>query len=129
MKTNRIRIVERLASALPVIVGAAVLLGWVLDMPVLKSVLPGRATMQATAALCFILSGLAFCLGFAEIATGKARFAAMVSSVLVLLTSGLSLVEYLFNSKAGVNAALFQDTATATTSFWGACCRARRWPF
>jgi CHASE3 domain sensor protein len=72
--------------------------------------------MKAAAALCFILSGIAFWLGIPEMTTGKAKFVAMVSSVLVLLTGGLTLVEYLFSSNLGRNEALFQDTAATTTS-------------
>ena len=116
MKTTRLRIAERLASALAVLAGATVLLGWVLDMPVLKSILPGLATMQATTALCFILSGVAFWLGVPQGITGKAKFVAVVSSVLVLLTGGLTLVDYLFSSNLDRNEALFQDTAT--TAMW-----------
>ncbi len=116
MKTTRLRIVEQLASALPVVVGAAVLLGWVLDMPVLKSFLPGIATLKVTAAFCFILSGIAFWLGIPETTTGKAKFVAIVSPVLVLMIAGLTLVEYLFSWKLGRNEALFPDTATAAMS-------------
>ena len=119
MKTTRLRIVERLASVLPVLVGAVVLLGWVLDKPVLKSVLPGMAAMPPTTALCFILSGVAFWLGVPEMKTGKAKLVAIVSSAFILLTGGLTLVEYLFSSNLGLNEALFQDTATAPTSSVG----------
>ena len=119
MKTTRLRIAERLASALAVLAGATVLLGWVLDMPVLKSILPGLATMQATTALCFILSGVAFWLGVPQRITGKAKLVAVVSSVLVLLTGGLTLVDYLFSSNLDRNEALFQDTATTAMSSVG----------
>jgi PAS domain S-box-containing protein len=99
-----------------VLVGAAVLLGWVLDIADLKSVLPGMATIKATTALCFSLSGIAFWLGIPEVTTGKPKFVAMVSSVVVLLTSGLTLVEYLFSSNLGLNQARFRDTAAAAES-------------
>jgi PAS domain S-box-containing protein len=119
MKTIRLRILERLASALPVLVGAVVLLGWLLNIAVLKSILPGMETIEATSALCFILSGVAFWLGVPETITGRAKFAAMVSSVLVLLTGGLTLVDYLFSSSLGRNEALFRDTTTTTMSSVG----------
>lgn len=119
MNPTRLRNVQRLTSALPVIVGAAVLLGWALDMPALKSVLPGLAPMTATAAFCFILSGVTLWLGVREIATGKAKLVAMLCSLLVLLTGGLALVKYLFGSNFGVNEALVRDTVTATTSSAG----------
>jgi PAS domain S-box-containing protein len=119
MKTTRLRIVERSASALTVLVGTAVLLGWVLDLPVLKSVLPGMATMQPTTALCFILSGVAFWLGVPETTTGKAKLVGIISSAFVILAGGLTLVEYLFRSNLGRNEALFQGTANATASSLG----------
>ena len=50
---------SRGASATGILVGASVLVGWLLDIPLLKSVIPGLVTMKANAALCFILAGVA----------------------------------------------------------------------
>ncbi len=117
MKSSRLRIVEQLTSALSALAGAAVLLGLALDMPVLKSVLPGMAAaMQATTALCFLLSGVAFWLSVPEVITGKARLVAIISSALVLLAGGLTLAEYLFNWNFGFHGPLFQDTANAAAA-------------
>ena len=116
MKTTPLRIVERSASASAVLVGASVLLSWLLDMPALRSVLPGMATMLATTPLCFILCGLAFWLSVPEMTTAKAKLVAIVSPAIVLLTGGFTLVEYLFSSNLGFNEALVQNSATATTS-------------
>ncbi|MEW5856255.1 MAG: chemotaxis protein, partial [Cyanobacteriota bacterium] len=38
-------------------IGCAVLVGWMFNIPILKTVLPGLVTMKANAAVCFILSG------------------------------------------------------------------------
>jgi hypothetical protein len=116
MRTTRLRIVERFAGAMTVLVGAAVLLGWLLDVPVLRSVFPGMATMKATTALCFILSGVAFWIGTSEVRTGTARAVARISLVFVLLVGGLALVENLFGWNLGLDEALFHDAAAGASS-------------
>jgi PAS domain S-box-containing protein len=120
MKMPLPKIVGRLAGAMAVLVGTAVLFGWVLDLPVLKSILPGTVTMKPTTALCFILSGIAVWIGISRTTTwpiaGKSKSLAMVCSGLVLLAGAMTFVEYLFGWNLGLDGTLFQDTAAADAS-------------
>jgi hypothetical protein len=115
MKITRLRIAERLTGAIAMLVGAAALLGWVLDLPVLKSVMPGMATMKSTSAFCFILSGAVFLIGLSGVTAARAKPVAMVCSALVLLAGTLTLIEYLFGWNPGLDQALFRDNAAGTS--------------
>ena len=81
----------RLTGFMSLALGAVVLLGWYLHEPALIQVNPAFVPMQYNTALGFALSGLAL-LG---LAWSRSRIARL-SSVLVLLTGVLTLIEYGF---------------------------------
>ena len=61
-KGDMFRRVPAVAGAVVAAVGAVVLMGWTFGLPLLKSVLPGLASMKANTALCFLLAGVALAL-------------------------------------------------------------------
>ena len=81
----------RLMGAMSLLLGAVVLLGWYLHEPALIQVNPAFVPMQYNTALGFAVGGLAL-LGLAGF---WPRFAG-ITSVIVLLTGALTLVEYIF---------------------------------
>lgn len=91
-------------------VGCLVLLGWALDIPLLKSVFPGLVTMKANTALGFVLSGV-------SLGLPRMRRVAVACAGLVLLLGALTLGEYLSGGNFGIDQMLFPDDAGATQTF------------
>ena len=48
---------SRKASVGAITIGSIVILGWMFNIPLFKSILPGLVTMKANTALCFIFAG------------------------------------------------------------------------
>ncbi|MEG4012856.1 MULTISPECIES: PAS domain-containing sensor histidine kinase [unclassified Microcoleus] len=100
-------------------IGCTVILGWIFDLQLLKSILPGLVTMKANTAVCFILGGLSLCLqqqGRAKLTTIKlqkiSKFLIVSSSILIILISLLTLVQYSFNLELGIDQLLFKESYT-----------------
>ncbi|MDT4965926.1 MAG: hypothetical protein QOJ64_663, partial [Acidobacteriota bacterium] len=101
-----------------VVVGGFVLLGWMFDLSVLKSVLPGKATMKPNAALCFVLCGIA--LVFVTVANGQwgtvnhaRRRVVLILSGFVALAGVATLSEYLFGLDLKIDSLLFRNAVLA----------------
>ena len=96
-----------------------VLSGWALDIPVLKSILPGWFPMKANAALCFILTGVALFLTARPPATFNPQLSSLLSYVARLcallagLIGALTLGEYCFGWNLGIDQWLFREAAGA----------------
>ncbi len=102
-----------------VALGALVLLGWTLDIPGLKSVVPQFVTMKANTALSFLLCGTLLWFarrGPAE-ARGAANLAAQAVAVGVIALAVLTLSEYLFSWNAGTDLLLFHEAPGTAGTF------------
>ncbi len=92
-------------------VGLAVVCGWLFDIPPLKSVMPGLATMKLNSACAFVAAGVALWLlhtsgqGSQSLRIGRAL------SVIVIAIGGLTLAEYVFALDLGIDQLILPDTA------------------
>ncbi|AFZ07700.1 multi-sensor signal transduction histidine kinase [Oscillatoria nigro-viridis PCC 7112] len=109
------------ASIAVMAIGCTVLLGWIFDLQMLKSILPGLVTMKANTAVCFILGG--FSLFIQQIRRPKLtarqphknhKYLILGCSFLIILISLLTLVQYIFNLDLGIDQLLFKESYTLT---------------
>jgi two-component system sensor histidine kinase/response regulator len=109
-------------SAAAVLAGSVVLIGWALDIPALKSLLPVWVTMKANTAVAFILIGVA--LQLSEMSAARpdhphsvhrlqiARGCRWLTGLIGLLTLG----EYLFDWNPGFDQWLFPEPVGAVAT-------------
>jgi PAS domain S-box-containing protein len=116
----------KVAGALAILVGGLAIAGWVSDTAVLRSILPGWVSMKPNTAVAFMLMGSAMLLTSgqpaspsaqpSELGSRIARFCALLAGLIGLLT----LCEYLFGWKLGIDLWLFREPAgTVGTSHPG----------
>src|ERR1700722_14691433 len=90
-------------------VGALVLVGWMLNLAVLKSVFPGLVSMKANTAIGMLLCGGAMAiLSRAKVAAPPRFWTTLLAAVVVAL-GVLYLSEYLFGWEFGIDQWLFRD--------------------
>ena len=94
-----------------IVLGASVILGWVLDIEPFKTVLPGFITMKANTAVGFICAGAAVLLILQPPADRLWRAVAMALGVLVLLIGIFTVLEYVLGVNLRIDELLFRDPA------------------
>ena len=97
------------ASAVVVVVGFLVLLGWSLDLAWLRGPIPGLVEMKANTAVGLILAGVALWLLGARPTNSRRRFAGRACAATAGLIGGLSLAEYLLDRNLGIDELIFED--------------------
>jgi PAS domain S-box-containing protein len=95
-----------------ILVALVVLVGWLLNISLLKSVFPGLATMKANTALCFAISGISLLLLRQEHPDPHRKKIASLCAFIVLVIGMLTLLEYLFHWNLGISQLFFKDYAT-----------------
>ncbi len=94
----------RIIGIVAIALGSIVLLGWIFDIRLLKSILPGGTSMKANTAICFILAGVALL----TVRAGRARIATVCAGAIALIGAA-TLLEYLLGRGIGIDQLLFQD--------------------
>jgi signal transduction histidine kinase len=111
---NRIRSSKGLLFGLfAIATGAVVLVGWLFDIPSLKSVLPGFVTMKANTAVGFVLAGLSLALLGCAARSVWVRQLSRVCACATALLGILTLSQYLFGMDFGIDQLLFREAAGA----------------
>ena len=106
--------------------GALVLIGWLLDIALLKSVWPGLVTMKANAALAFVFGGCALWMLGADPAdpfAGRRRRVGQVFASIVALIGLLTLGEYFFGWTSALTNGCFKIRAAWWTPLIVGACR------
>jgi two-component system cell cycle sensor histidine kinase/response regulator CckA len=98
-------------DAAVILLGGSVTAAWVFDIPWLKSVLPGLATMKANTALGFLLGGGALRLTRHRRGSRRALWLGRGAALAVALLGLATLAEYAFGWPAGLDHLLFADPA------------------
>ncbi|HCC53992.1 MAG TPA: hypothetical protein DEQ20_03575 [Desulfobulbaceae bacterium] len=97
-------------GALTILAGILVILGWIFDITLLKSLLPDWVSMKVNAAVCFILAGTALIFS-CQPAGSQLRVTARVPALFCGLIGLLTLSEYLFSWNPGFDQWLIAEPA------------------
>ncbi|WP_242057884.1 MULTISPECIES: EAL domain-containing protein [Nostoc] len=98
------------ASIAVVLVGCAVIVGWIQDITVLKSIVPGWVAMKANTAICLILGGTSLWLWHWQPRIAIRRTIAQACALFVLLIGLLTLIQYAFNVDLGIDQIFFHTS-------------------
>jgi len=107
------RVISRGASLLVALTGLLGLLGWLLDVAVLRSVLPSLASMKVNTAVSFMLAGSSAWLLSAGDATPRRLRAGRALAAAALVIGLVTLFEYLFAWKPGIDDLLLHPASGA----------------
>ncbi|MBI4668933.1 MAG: response regulator [Elusimicrobia bacterium] len=113
MTNNRQGLFSKIAGLTAAAAGLAVLVGWIFDIAVIKSLSPNLVAMKANTALCFALAGFSLLLLDRQPPANPARRLAVICAAIVLLTGFLTLCEYLSGWNIGLDQLLFREAAGA----------------
>src|SRR5262249_9515441 len=100
---------SRVASGFALVLSGAVLLGWQLDLPILKAVLPGRVAMNPLTAVTFVLAGSGVWLETESFGGREMRFAARAAAGVVLIVGLVTLLGYVLGENLGLDQLMFRQ--------------------
>ncbi len=116
LEKNQLGRVAVILALVTIVWGLVIMLGWLLNMPNLTNPFPGQVSVKANAAIAYIFSGI-YLLSYlrwtrTELQTQPPAWLAplvKLSSIAVFATGALTLSEYLFHFKLGIDELFFKE--------------------
>ncbi len=90
-RLKTVKLVSNILAILVMLIAGLVMIGWWFNIPVLKTVLPGLASMKFNTALLFLLSGLSI------IRAEQHKLAIRILSICIILFSLATLSQWIFD--------------------------------
>ena len=111
--SRQLKRASQIACLLVIGLGCLVVLGWLFDIDIFKSVVPGKVTMKANTALSLIIGGASlWWYGHrGEVVVSHFSWAFYLLPGLIIILSLLTLVQYAFGVDLGIDQILFQASA------------------
>src|SRR5258706_4731782 len=113
------RAFSKYTSIAVIVVGSLALFGWIFDVPALKSVTPGLATMKANTAIAFIVAGVSVFLESNEGPSRRAHLVARGCAIGVALLGLLTLGETISGADFGIDQWIFARQPTYADPYPG----------
>jgi PAS domain S-box-containing protein len=104
-----LNLIPKVASTVAILVGCVVLVGWTLNIDVLKRILPGLVAMNPATAIAFVIAGAATRLLLNKDVDRRPRRLAQGLALVVTTVGLLKLVEILFGWDLGIDQLLFRQ--------------------
>ena len=101
------------------LIGLMVVIGWIFNIGILKSILPGLVSMKFTTALCFIASGIVLY----AVAEGEKESSFVIPTILpaailiILLLMATLFISAVFSFNTGLDSIFVQEKAGAINTF------------
>ncbi|MFA7418273.1 MAG: histidine kinase dimerization/phospho-acceptor domain-containing protein, partial [Melioribacteraceae bacterium] len=106
---NLSKIISKIAGLIVIVIGIAVLIGWMLDVPVLRSLYPDFEAMKPSSAISFILSGL--CLWYLNYPKEKKNKILVwrLCALAIIIISGFTFIQDAFDLKLGIDPVFIKE--------------------
>ena len=115
MKLLSGRKLSQIIACVSICIGLIVCIGWLLDIPILKSIIPNAVTMKFSTSISFIFSGIAiyFLSKYTEGKTNIAKIVIPISSLVVFLFMTTLLTAYIFGKTSGIEQLFIKESSDA----------------
>ena len=91
-------------------IGGAALLGWILDIELLKRIHPSLVTMKVNTAVCLMLAAISLLLLQTQPVSGQRRLVAQLCGAIVAIIGLVTLSEHIFGWNTGLDQLLFHES-------------------